>query len=422
MKAGSRVGEYVLRERVGVGGFAEVWLAEHIEFSDKVVAVKIPTDAAYREYLRREGAAQHKLVHKNIIAILGGDTSADTPYLLMEYAPCGSLRKLLKEGGRLPFKRAMEIFMDILEALDYAHSKGAIHCDIKPENILLDADGNAKLSDFGLWQFKEDIARKTGLSVSFLTDEQPKGGTLEYMSPEQRRGEKVVPNDDIYSLSIVFFEMLTGRLPAPGDKVSDFVEVPFWVDELFRRCYVRRQKRLPDTASVRAFIEGATDTPYKKLPEIVEIESRRKGVVEDQQKAPYIPRSTRWGPPIMPFLIGRRRKYNRVYDGVEDINISDERSGCLLLIAIVALGAVGLVAGAYIKGAVGAVAGAGIGMLVGARITKPNALVLLILFSTIGMVISPPIGGLLGAGLAELFLFITEATRKKQLKQESAEK
>jgi len=374
MEAGGRVGEYVLKEKVGSGGFAEVWRAEHIEFPDKMVAVKIPTDAAYREYLRREGVAQNKLAHKNIVEILGGDTNAEPPYLLMEYVPCGSLRRLLREGGRVPFKRAMEIFGDVVEALQFAHSRGAVHCDIKPENILLAPDGTAKLSDFGLWRFKEDLARRTGLSISFLTDEQPKGGTVEYMSPEQRRGEEVAPSDDVYSLGVVLFEMLTGRLPAPGDKVSDFADVPLWADELFQRCYVRREKRLADGAAVRAFLDAVRSEPSPALPEIV-----------DEPE-----------------------------DSVEDSGATEVSSvGCLHLIAIVLFGALGFSVGASLKGTVGAIAGAGIGMLIGARVTRPRILVVIVLFSSIGMILSPPIGGLLGAGLAELFIFISETTRQK---------
>ncbi|MCX7703728.1 MAG: serine/threonine protein kinase [Planctomycetota bacterium] len=380
MERGDRVGEYVLKEKIGEGGFAVVWRAEHIEFPEKVVAIKIPTEPSYREYLRREGYAQYKLHHNNIVEVLGGDTGAEPPYLVMEYMRGGSLRSILKRQRRLCLERAIKIFEDVLSALSFAHSKGAVHCDIKPENILIDENGNAKLGDFGLWRFKEEIARKTGISISFLSDEQPRGGTVEYMSPEQRRGEKVTPSDDVYSLGVVLFEMLTGRLPAPNDRVSDFVSVPEWVDTLFERCFVRRERRFQDVASLAAFVDEATKARGRnEKPLVTDSSSVEKCDLQDEEIAPI-----------------------------------ERPLGCLTVLAILLCGMGGIVVGALSEGPMGAVGGWGIGMLLGAHIGKPNAFILLLVFAVVGAAFGGAVGGLLGAGLAELLIFIKDADRRRK--------
>ena len=249
MERGERVGEYVLEGMAGRGAFAEVWRARHAVLSDRVVAVKVATDAAFAEYLRREGLAQHSLEHPRIVTVFGGDVACERPYLVMEYMEGGSLRRRLKERGRLSEREALEVIRDVSEALRFAHGKGVVHCDLKPGNVLLDGDGGAKLGDFGLWRFKCEAARTGELSLSLVSVADVVGGTLEYASPEVRRGAEPEPCDDVYSLGVMLFETVTGRLPSPGDEVSDFVTVGYGVEEAFARTYVRREKRLSDVAS-----------------------------------------------------------------------------------------------------------------------------------------------------------------------------
>src|SRR4051812_28432084 len=131
-----RVGEYVLQERVAAGTFGEVWRAHHHVWSDQTVAVKIPTDPQYLRNLQREGVAIHGLHHPNIVRAIGFDPYAQPPYLLMEFVSGTSLRTLIAKGP-LPAAQAVLILKQVLAGLSYAHAKGVIHRDVKPENVLV---------------------------------------------------------------------------------------------------------------------------------------------------------------------------------------------------------------------------------------------------------------------------------------------
>ena len=248
MEKGSRLGEYVLEEKIGEGGFCEVWRGRHVMLGG-IVALKVATDEEMADFLRREGTLQHRLEHNNIVRVLGGDVESHPPYLVVEFMEGGSLRKLLKERGKLQPNEAIRVVSDVAAGLQFAHQNGVVHRDVKPENILFDRGGTAKVGDFGFWRFFEEQRTRRNLALSLLSTQEVVGGTLEYMSPEQRRGEPPAPADDVYSLGVVLFECLTGRLPAPGDKVSDFVEVAEEIDAAFTGAYVRRQKRFQDIAS-----------------------------------------------------------------------------------------------------------------------------------------------------------------------------
>lgn len=259
MEKGARLGEYLLEESLGRGGFCEVWRGRHIMLGD-IVALKVAVDEGMAEFLRREGLLQHRLEHKNIVRVLGGDVSSQPPYIVTEYISGGSLRAVLRKRGRLTQEETLRIIADVAEGLAFAHASGVVHCDVKPENILLDETGVAKVADFGFWRFYKERNGHERLALSLLSTEEVVGGTLEYMSPEQRRGEEPSPSDDVYSLGVVLFECLTGRLPAPGDAISDFVNVGENFEEAFARTYVRRHKRLADMRSflnvLRAHIWG----------------------------------------------------------------------------------------------------------------------------------------------------------------------
>lgn len=194
-----RVGEYVLDQKVGGGGFGEVWRAHHHVWSDQLVAVKIPTDPQYLRNLQREGSAIHGLVHPNIVRAIGFDPYAATPYLAMEYIPGTSLRPLIKQ--RMPIPNALAILRQVLAGLTYAHANNIVHRDIKPENILIHetaaasgftTSGVVKVTDFGLGKAAIASANSIAYSASMNDDAGREiAGSLDYMAPEQRSGGNV---------------------------------------------------------------------------------------------------------------------------------------------------------------------------------------------------------------------------------------
>lgn len=209
LKAGQRVGNYILQDKVGEGAFAQVWKAVHHERPDRIVAVKVPSDPAHWRELRRE-VSLPVIDHPNVVPILDSDTSGDRPYVVMPYYAGRSLADLIKKHpSGLPEERVEQILADILSGLSVAHELGIVHRDIKPSNILLDGTGRALLSDFGLsrvetmWQ-----------SVSLDRERARVVGTLPYMAPEVMDGAEATPASDVYSVGLVLFEMLCGRRPA----------------------------------------------------------------------------------------------------------------------------------------------------------------------------------------------------------------
>ena len=174
---------YRLLERIGGGGMAEVYLAAD-ELLDRRVAVKIlrakfTCDENFIARFRQEAKAAARLSHPNIVSIFDVGCEADTHYIVMEYVAGETLKDLVKREGRLTPLRALEIASQIAAALKHAHENNIIHCDIKPHNILINKDGAAKVTDFG-------IAR----AVSSQTTTQVAGilGSVHYLSPEQARG------------------------------------------------------------------------------------------------------------------------------------------------------------------------------------------------------------------------------------------
>ncbi|MGH3025003.1 MAG: Stk1 family PASTA domain-containing Ser/Thr kinase, partial [Gaiellaceae bacterium] len=202
---------YVIKRKLGSGGMADVYLAEDQELGRRV-ALKLlddrhASDEQFVERFRREAQSAAGLNHPNIVSIFDRGRAEGTYYIAMEYLDGRTLKELLVRNGPTPIPIAIDYARQILGALSFAHRNGIVHRDIKPHNIIVGGDGRLKVTDFG-------IARS---GTSQMTEAGSIVGTAQYLSPEQARGAPVDPRSDLYSLGIVLYEMLTGKVPFTGD-------------------------------------------------------------------------------------------------------------------------------------------------------------------------------------------------------------
>lgn len=204
-------GRYRAMKRLGAGGMAEVWCAED-EVLGRRVAVKLlggryATDPEFHERFRREAQAAAGLTHPNIVGIFDRSEWEGIPYIAMELVDGQTLKELVTERGPLPPHIAVGLVEQILRALAYAHRRGIVHRDIKPQNVILDPEGEAKVADFGIARAGNSEMTQTGAIV----------GTVQYLSPEQANGHPVDRRSDLYSAGIVLYELLTGHVPFDGE-------------------------------------------------------------------------------------------------------------------------------------------------------------------------------------------------------------
>jgi eukaryotic-like serine/threonine-protein kinase len=204
-------GRYKILRKLGTGGMANVYLAEDQELGRRV-AIKIlnerhANDDQFVERFRREAKNAAGLSHPNIVSIYDRGEAEGTYYISMEYLEGRSLKELILARGPAPISVAIDYARQILAALRIAHRQGLVHRDIKPHNVLVDGEGRLKVTDFG-------IARA---GPSQMTEEGSIIGTAQYLSPEQAQGAPVTPASDLYSVGIVLYELLTGKVPFSGD-------------------------------------------------------------------------------------------------------------------------------------------------------------------------------------------------------------
>jgi serine/threonine-protein kinase len=203
---------YTILERIGGGGMAEVYRA-HDKLLDRFVAVKMlrsqfTNDDEFVTRFRQEAQAAAKLSHPNIVNIYDVGREGDFYYITMEYIQGQTLKELISSKGKLPVDTAVRIALEIAEALENAHQNNIVHCDIKPHNILMTNAGRVKVTDFG-------IAR--AVTSATMTQTGTVLGSVHYFSPEQAKGSAVSTKSDIYSLGVVLYEMLTGKVPFDGE-------------------------------------------------------------------------------------------------------------------------------------------------------------------------------------------------------------
>jgi beta-lactam-binding protein with PASTA domain len=204
-------GRYRVQSRLGSGGMAEVWSAADSQLGRRValklLASRFAADAAFRERFRREASAAAAMQHPNIVSIYDRGEWDGTSYIAMELVDGRTLKQLIQERGPLGPGPATDLAIEILKALRYAHKRGIVHRDIKPQNVLIDAEGAVKVADFGIAHAGASDMTETGAIV----------GTVQYISPEQAQGRPVSPRSDLYSVGVVLYELLTGQVPFDGE-------------------------------------------------------------------------------------------------------------------------------------------------------------------------------------------------------------
>src|SRR5947209_8407547 len=205
-------GRYRLEARIGSGGMSTVYRAMD-ETLQRLVAIKlmnreVASDSDQLERFRREARAVAQLSHPHVVGVIDAGEDAGRPYIVLDYGEGETLKERIRRCGRLPVTEAVAYAIEIARALGAAHARHIVHRDVKPQNVLIDEEGRAKVTDFG-------IART--LDEDGLTADGRVLGTTDYVSPEQALGQPVTGQSDLYSLGIVLYEMLTGEVPFKGE-------------------------------------------------------------------------------------------------------------------------------------------------------------------------------------------------------------
>ena len=264
-------GRYRLESKLGSGGMSTVYLASD-ETLQRWVAVKvmhreISDQPDQLERFRREARAVAQLSHPNVVAVIDAGEDGGYPYIVLEYVEGETLKQRIDRLGRLPVDEAAAYGIEIGRGLAAAHAQRLIHRDVKPQNVLIDAEGRAKVTDFGIARSLEsDGLTKTGRVL----------GTTDYVAPEQAMGQGVDARIDIYSLGVLLYEMLTG-------------EVPFQADTLVGVAMKHVNERMPDvqerrpevSSALAAVIERATaKEPKKRYPDMIAMLADLEGALE----------------------------------------------------------------------------------------------------------------------------------------------
>ncbi|AEV18677.1 MULTISPECIES: Stk1 family PASTA domain-containing Ser/Thr kinase [Geobacillus] len=219
MLIGKRLNDrYKIISLIGGGGMANVYLARDMilerDVAVKVLRLDFANDDQFIKRFRREAQAATSLNHEHIVSIYDVGEEEGVYYIVMEYVRGATLKQYIQQHAPLPVERALGIMDQLTSAIAHAHENGIIHRDIKPQNILLDEHGNVKVTDFGI---------AVAMSGTTITQTNSVLGSVHYLSPEQARGGIATEKSDIYSLGIVMFELVTGRLPFSGESAVSIV-------------------------------------------------------------------------------------------------------------------------------------------------------------------------------------------------------
>ncbi len=263
-------GRYEIEELVGTGGMSSVYRARD-SVLERRVALKVlhehfSADPEYVERFRREARAIARLNHPNIVTVIDRGEFGKRQFIVFEHIPGENLKEVVEREGQLPVAQALALTHQIARGLAFAHQHGVVHRDVKPQNVLVDESGTAKVTDFG-------IARSLDPGEE-LTQTGTLLGTSDYIAPEQASGEPVDARSDQYSLGVLLYELLTGEVPYPADSfmavamrhLRDPVpsvrerrrDVPDRVDKIVARAMAKRPAdRFPSTEAMMGAIEAA---------------------------------------------------------------------------------------------------------------------------------------------------------------------
>ncbi|HZO06342.1 MAG TPA: protein kinase [Solirubrobacterales bacterium] len=271
-------GRYRLEAKLGSGGMSTVYLARD-QTLDRDVAVKVmhremSEQADQLERFRQEARAVAKLSHPNVVAVIDAGEDGGHPYIVFEYVEGETLKARINRVGALDPQEALAYAIEIARGLTVAHARNMVHRDIKPQNVLIDAEGRAKLTDFGISrQLEQDGMTATGRVL----------GTTDYVAPEQAMGMAVDPRSDIYSLGVVLYEMLIGQVPFHADS-----QVGVAMKHVNEELPDVQQRRPEVSAAAALVVERSTakdpDERYQEVGEMIddlstalEVEAARAG-------------------------------------------------------------------------------------------------------------------------------------------------
>ena len=268
-------GRYEFLERIGVGGMADVYRAyDNVKRCDVAVKVLKEEFSKNKEFVRRfqnESKANASLLHPNIVRIFDVDFGDKIQYIVMEYIDGVTLKEFIEKAKVLDWKDVVHFTFQILRALQHAHDKGIVHRDMKPQNIMLLEDGTIKIMDFGIARFARDEKVSYGKAI----------GSVHYMSPEQASGGVTDAKSDLYSVGIIMYEMLTGKLPFEGKtpevvavkQIQSYAKSPTLINPAIPQglvdIVVRAMQKMPDKRYQSATEMLHDIDEFKKNPDIL---------------------------------------------------------------------------------------------------------------------------------------------------------
>ena len=282
-------GRYRIERRIGSGGMADVYCAADSQLG-RDVAIKMlhrrfARDQEFVERFRREASAAAGLQHPNVVSVFDRGEYDGTYYIAMEYIRGKTLKEVIREEAPLDQLRAIDYAIQILQAAAFAHRRGVIHRDFKPQNVMVAPDGRLKVTDFGIARAGASEMTETGSIM----------GTAQYLSPEQAQGQRVGAQSDLYSIGVMLFEMLTGRVPFAGESAVSIAlkhvgEAPPRLSELRRDAHPRLEQ-----AVGRALLKEPAQR-YASADEFIgALQEARRAIVSGDDGA-----TSTWAPPAAP--------------------------------------------------------------------------------------------------------------------------